>query len=272
MIGKILGGLFGAMMLGPLGLVIGVLIGHVFDRGWAQSLWHSVHRSQGQSAAQQSFFKITFQVMGHIAKVDGVISENELEQARAIMQRLNLNEAQRVAAMHAFSEGKQPGFNLAAAIQELQQVCGQRALLQLFVDLQIRAATFQGNIDPAKERVITLICQRLGFVPINFFNFESFFRAFGQGNFEGFQQQGQGAYGRKQGFTGNLNEAYELLEIKSSASDSEVKKAYRKMMSQNHPDKLVAKGLPPEMIKLATEKTQQIKSAYEQICVARGIN
>jgi DnaJ like chaperone protein len=51
-----------------------------------------------------------------------------------------------------------------------------------------------------------------------------------------------------------------------------LKKAYRKMMSQNHPDKLVAQGLPPEMIKLATEKTQKIQAAYEQICTARGVN
>ena len=55
------------------------------------------------------------------------------------------------------------------------------------------------------------------------------------------------------------------------ASDEEVKKAYRKLMSQNHPDKLMAKGLPQDMLKVATEKTQQIQKAYEQIKAARGM-
>ncbi len=63
----------------------------------------------------------------------------------------------------------------------------------------------------------------------------------------------------------NINEAYDLLGVKASDSDTEIKKAYRRLMSQHHPDKLVSKGLPEEMIKLATEKTQQIKKAYEQI-------
>jgi len=58
--------------------------------------------------------------------------------------------------------------------------------------------------------------------------------------------------------------------VDPKASDAEVKKAYRRLMSQNHPDKLVARGLPEEMMKVATEKTQEIKAAYEQVKAARG--
>jgi len=61
-----------------------------------------------------------------------------------------------------------------------------------------------------------------------------------------------------------------LLDVEKSAEKAEVKRAYRKLMSQHHPDKLVAKGLPPEMIKLATEKTQHIRSAYDLIKESRG--
>ena len=62
-----------------------------------------------------------------------------------------------------------------------------------------------------------------------------------------------------------LKEAYEILGIESSASTAELKKAYRRLMSQHHPDKLVAKGLPEEMMKMAKEKTQEIQGAYEVI-------
>jgi DnaJ like chaperone protein len=62
-----------------------------------------------------------------------------------------------------------------------------------------------------------------------------------------------------------------VLDVPKSAADSEVKKAYRRLMSQHHPDKLVSKGLPEEMIKLANEKTQQIRKAYERIKASRDM-
>ena len=56
-----------------------------------------------------------------------------------------------------------------------------------------------------------------------------------------------------------------------SASDAEITKAYRRLMNQNHPDKLVARGLPESMMKIAEEKTRQIRAAYEVLRDARGM-
>jgi len=67
-----------------------------------------------------------------------------------------------------------------------------------------------------------------------------------------------------------LDHAYAILEIDSTKSKQEIKKAYQRLMSRNHPDKLIAQGLPEEMIKLANEKTQNIRKAYEQICTSKG--
>ena len=264
MLGKFLGGLFGFMLAGPIGLLFGVAVGHFFDRGMARFKI----LGGGATSAQQAFFKITFQVMGFIAKSDGIISEAELDQARDSMRRLNLNEKQRVAAMQAFNDGKAADFNLDQALQELVTRCHQqRMLLQIFIDFQTRAATINGQLDSRKEQLLTHICQRLGFAPAsNSFNFEDLFRQFNQQ--QGRQQGQQQSPGRRYG--SSLAEAYRLLGVNDKASTIEVKKAYRKMMSQNHPDKLVAQGLPPEMIKLATEKTQKIQAAYEQICTATG--
>ncbi len=271
MIGKFLCGLFGLLIGGPVGLILGIIIGHFFDRGLAQHLkgqW--IFRTQN-TEAQKIFFKTTFQVMGYIAKSDGLVTEEEIAQARAIMRQLNLNEAQKKAAIEAFTEGKQPEFNLNTAIQQLYQKCQhQRLLLQLFIEFQVRAATIRGKLDPTKEKIITQICEALGFLPKNNFNFENFFRAFNE-----YAQHAGSQHSYQQGnpFKSQLSleSAYQTLGLAKTATDEEIKKTYRKLINQNHPDKLVAKGLPPEMIKLATEKTQQIQAAYERICTARGI-
>ena len=68
----------------------------------------------------------------------------------------------------------------------------------------------------------------------------------------------------------SIDQSYAILGVDKGASDAEVKKAYRRLMSQHHPDKLVAKGLPEEMMKVATEKTHEIRQAYEAIKAARG--
>ena len=81
------------------------------------------------------------------------------------------------------------------------------------------------------------------------------------------QQQGQ----RQQSSTMQLADAYQLLLVDPNASDKEVKRAYRKMMSQHHPDKLAAKGMPDDMLEVAKEKTQEIQSAWEMIRKQRNI-
>ena len=69
----------------------------------------------------------------------------------------------------------------------------------------------------------------------------------------------------------NIKDAYKVLGVQNDASDAEVKKAYRRLMSQHHPDKLVSKGLPDEMIRIATDRTHEIRKAYENIRSNRGL-
>ena len=151
------------------------------------------------------------------------------------------------------------------------QACHRnKVLLKLFVEIQMQTALAERHLTPDKQKVLQKICQYLGFAPLNFsffehlFNFEQAFRQ------QSSQQQGhyQSSHYRHQL---NLQDAYAILGISTSATPAEIKKAYRKQMSQHHPDKLLAKGLPEEMIKIATEKTQNIKAAYDRICAAKGI-
>ena len=69
----------------------------------------------------------------------------------------------------------------------------------------------------------------------------------------------------------SLHDAYAVLGVEKDASDAEVKRAYRRLRSQHHPDKLVSKGLPEEMMKVATQKTYEIRQAYERVREARGL-
>jgi DnaJ like chaperone protein len=68
----------------------------------------------------------------------------------------------------------------------------------------------------------------------------------------------------------SLEDAYEALGVKSRVNDRDLKRAYRKLMSENHPDKLIAQGVPEDMVKLATERSQEIQAAYEMIRKNRG--
>jgi DnaJ like chaperone protein len=256
-LGKILGFIFGFLIAGPLGAVLGLFLGHYFDisrrKYWYTSTTQPTHR-----ATQEVFFKATFSIMGHIAKADGRISEEEIRAAETIMHRMLLTQPLRHQAIQMFKAGKQHDFNLDDMLSELSRACfAQRDLLRMFLEIQLQAASADGMLTATKRRIFEHICYRLGFVPEEFL-FHSW-----QGN-QNYRKAEDTRPADK------LGEAYQTLGVSASVNNVELKKTYRKLMSQHHPDKLISKGLPDEMLKLATQKTQEIKSAYELICKARG--
>lgn len=271
--GKLIGFLIGAALFGPLGAFLGLFLGHAYDKT------RQTPNIQGiQTEAQHAFFDTTFSVMGHIAKADGHVSEDEINVARAIMQRIGLNEHQKQKAVEEFTRGKQSNFNLDANLNFLMRIChNHRNLLKMFLEIQIQAAYATGAASNSQQQILQTICHILNMPPLNFTLLNLLYgRKQQQSHYQhSYQQQSDYSY-QRQSFNPNqsglsLQEAYALLDITSAATDADVKKAYRRMMSQNHPDKLVAKGLPEKMVKLATEKTQRIQKAYEQICKARNI-
>lgn len=256
-IGKIIGFFVGYLLAGHLGALFGIIIGHFYDIGYFRRWFGTPHGAFASHAqVQRVFFSASFQIMGFIAKSDGRVSESEIAAARQIMQQMLLNEGLKREAVQLFNEGKKAGFDLDAALDHLREVCHQHpSLLRVFLELQLQMALAEtGKLSEDKRRILQFICGRLGVVRIDFSQFEQRARA-------------------EQNYTrhhATLADAYRILGLNSQASDEEVKLAYRRLMSQNHPDKLMAKGLPAEMLKVATRKTQQIKQAYEQIKQARN--
>lgn len=238
---------FGTLLTKSLiGALFGGLIGYFFSRGLRGTTQHS--------QVQAIFFKATFTIMGHIAKADGRVSESEIAAAKNLMQHLQLAQEQRLQAMRYFQEGKAPQFRLADALDELAETCRLHPhLLQLFTDIQCQAALADGLKNEKKQRILQQMCERFGLMHL----FHHYTRQTGSHTY---QQPPR---------NDTLRDDYALLEVDKTATDKEVKRAYRRLMSQHHPDKLIAEGLPEEMIKLATEKTQQIRAAYDRIRQAR---
>lgn len=256
--GKIMGGSFGYMLGGPLGALLGAAVGHQLDKAMGNIMLDPEFGSGKVERVQQAFFTATFSVMGHLAKADGRVSDDEIAMARQVMAQMQLNDEQKKTAINLFNMGKQPEFQLDEAMSQFKRECHRRQnLIQMFLEIQMSTAIADGHIDDNEQQVLRQIASSLGVAPQVF---EQLLRMVGAQ--QSYQQPGQSPAVK-------LDEAYAILGVEKSASDAEVKKAYKRLMNQHHPDKLVAKGLPEEMMKMATEKTQEIKQAYEHIKESR---
>lgn len=262
-LGRIIGSFFGFLLAKIPGAILGYIVGNLFDKGFLKQRLSP----QQQAHIQHVFFRISFLVMGHIAKADGRISEDEIRVAKRIMDQMRLTSEQKRQAVAYFNEGKQPHFNFEAAINELADTCRhQKLLLRMFIEMQFQAAIADGAIGPNKQAILNTICQRLG-IGVSFAQFAQMY----ENLYGGAQQQQQRQYQQaRRTYRPSLSDDYKLLGISENASKHEIKRAYRRLMSQHHPDKLIAQGLPEEMIKMTTDKTQKIQAAYERIRQARG--
>ncbi|TCL06485.1 MULTISPECIES: co-chaperone DjlA [Sodalis] len=268
--GKLLGVIVGFLSgAGFWGVVLGFLIGHMVDKA-------RMARTAGpgffadQQTRQNVFFRTTFQVMGHLTKSKGRVTEADILNANALMERLRLDEQSKVAAQQAFREGKGSQFPLRESLREFRQVCfGRFDLVRMFLEIQIQAAFADGSLHPNERQVLYVIAEELGISRMQFDQFLSMMEGGQQfGGQGGHYSQGGYQPGARPGPT--LEDACKVLGVHSTDDAVTIKRAYRKLMSEHHPDKLVAKGLPPEMMEMAKQKTQEIQSAYDLIKQEKG--
>ncbi len=245
--GTFIGGTLGYVFGGPLGAIIGAALGGNLDRGIKMGDQFDVGN---QERVQAAFFTTTFSVMGHVAKADGHVSKQEIASAQNIMTQMQLSAQQRKAAIKLFDHGKSDDFPLHDVLQQFKKEChGRRNLIQMFVEIQIATALSDGKLDASEKKIIYTIGEILGFARSQI---DHLFNIVGGAEASSSDRL-------------TLSQAYKILGVKKGSSETEIKKAYRRLMSQHHPDKLVSKGLPDEMIQLATEKTQEIRKAYDLI-------
>ena len=283
--GKIIGAILGYIVgRGLLGAIVGFVIGHQFDtmsrRNAAGALGRGRTGSIGTDGPQsgrgtpaelrRAFFEATFQVMGHVAKSDGRVTEQEIDAARAAMGRFALSEADRLRAVELFTAGKRSDFPLEGTLERLRWLAGdQPNLRRLFIQIQLEAALHGNGLGDRPRAVFARMCRALGISPFEFASLEAMLRMH-RGNYGG-PGHGPRSAAEPGATAARLADAYDVLGVGASASDAEVRRAFRKLVSQNHPDKLVAQGLPESMIVAAHERTQRILEAYETIKNHRGM-
>ncbi len=253
--GVVLGALLGLWTGALPGMIFGSVIGFMVQRALAAKVMAAIN-------PQKMFFEATFAVMGKVAKADGRVTEQEISYARQVMDRMNLPEEKRHEAMGLFSRGKEADFDISTVMAPLSRLIRFRAdVKQMFVEIQLQAAFADGQVSQSELLVIQEVCSSL---QISYGDLEQILsrcraeQAFNQQSFYG-HQHGQVNEAEL------LKEAYGVLGVEESVVEADLKRSYRRLMSQHHPDKLIAKGLPEEMMQLAKEKTQEIQAAYDRV-------
>ncbi len=248
-LGKGIGGLIGAFF-GPVGSLVGVLVGHRWDQD-------KNGQGAGVRAISRLFFETTFEVMGRVAKIDGRVSEDEVRVARSIMHGMRLTDVQVDSAIEHFTRGKSADYPLDSRLSALAEQLDRRGdLARAFVQIQLQAAVGAGEVGPAKRQTLWRVASALGVSRAEVAQIEAIVRGAGRA--------------APELSAAALEAAYRVLGVSSEASNDDVKTAYRRLMSQHHPDKLVARGLPVSMIGVAEQKTHEVRTAYERIKMQRG--
>lgn len=270
--GKLIGGLIGFFAFGGnvFGAIFGVFVGHFFDKG--RAALEGRFNPEQQVKTQQAFFSAIFPVLGHLAKVDGRVSEEEVAGTEQLMTRMGLDDAARKKAIELFKQGIATEFDLQKNIADFMVVCGNYGdLKQIYLVYLITLAYADNHLHEKEEELLKAIAAQLGYSSFAFNHLLGMVRA--QTQFH--QQHGRRSQGSSGGYQSShssvdeLDLAYKVLGVDKIATDAELKKAYRKLMSEYHPDKLAGRGVPEDMIKVATERAQEIQAAYDMIKKSR---
>lgn len=261
MIGKIVGGILGLIVFRNFfGVLIGTFVGHMYDLSTAQA------RRPSQAS---SFVGPLFAFAGALAKSDGRVSEVEIRAAEALMDRLRLGADLRRMAIEQFNLGKAPEFDSQSAVVELRAwTHGRRDMAFLLLDLLLDLVYAEGSLPANKIGMVRQLCWALGVSDAELAAVTAM-----KGYGPRYQYQGpQGGYSGQQRprNTESKIDPYVVLGITHEAEPTVIKRAYRKLMSQHHPDKLG--DVPAELKQHAESRAREINAAYERIKTERGFN
>lgn len=255
---KFIGFIAGFYFFGLFGALLGLFVGSILDR---VRIYGAGAVNPLQNALRQAvFLETVFVSMGKLAKADGVVSQDEIDHVEVFMQKLGMTAEHRSQAIASFKQGTDPAFDLAPVYSKFMSVCGNtRDLTQMLLVSLIVMALADGHFHPAEEALLIDLAARLGYDQAAFRQLLDM--VLNQSHFGGSQVSSAGA----------LDDAYKALGVTRDSTEAEVKRAYRKLISQFHPDKLIGQGMPEDMIKVATEQAKEIQLAYDLIKKSRDV-
>ncbi len=255
---KILGAISGFLIFGFIGLILGLIAGSFVDRlvAYGPGGVNPFNAARRQAV----FLETVFILMGKLAKADGRVSESEVSHVEQFMQKLRMTREHRLKAIALFKQGASADYDIHPQLNEFLAVCGHsRNLRQVLLVYLIIMGLSDGNLNSAEDNLLRSIAGRLGYSPAAFEQLLDM--VMNQMHFAAGGDSSANA----------LDDAYKALGVSKDSTDEEIKRAYRKLMSQYHPDKLMGQGVPEDMIAVATEQAKEVQIAYDLIKKSRNL-
>lgn len=260
--GKIIGTLAGLATTRPLLAIAGLLLGHQFDRGFAERAGSFRDADAKVIRADDAFVAALFRCAGAVAKADGRVTEDEIRGARSVMHRLSLAPARVRKAIHWFDEGKAPAFDVAKTVHALVRASARRPDdRRLFLRLLLEVSFAKARVGQRERAMMWAICNELDIGRVELAQLEAMIRA--QKSFRRSAAGGADA--------NRVRAAYRTLGVDPVATNDEVKTAYRRLMNRSHPDKIAASNPDAAAVADAERRTREVRAAYELLKARRSI-
>lgn len=243
--GKMTFGTMGLLFGGPLGAIIGVSLGHhLVDKKAEYGQGGAIPPKSEQ--AQAAYFVCIFSILGKIAKADGVVTNDELKVVDDFINGMNISETEKQFAKQVFNEAKNSSYSVEDFASQFYQInSGQPAVLHSFLDVLFRVAAADKVLHPAEEDALKQVKNIFQISDRQFNDIKSIY------------------------FT-DVDRYYKLLSCSVDSSNDEIKKSYKKLVRDFHPDTIVSKGLPEEFTEFASSRFREIQEAYEKVRKERG--
>lgn len=244
--GKVIGGVAGLAMGSPLGALLGIAAGHAVDKFRSQMKAEESGPEELAAAKQVAFTVAVIALSAKMAKADGHVTRDEVDAFKEIFH-VPPEEMEGVGAI--FNEARQNAEGFEPYAKQISQMFAfQPAVLEELLGGLIHIAKADGVIHPAEMEFLEKVATIFGF---GYKRFERIKASY-------LPEEGKG-------------DPYTVLGLETNASDDEIKKAYRQLIRENHPDTVIAQGMPQEFIDIANEKMASINAAYDTVKKQRGL-
>ncbi len=246
----------------PLLLLFVAFVAYQIFRTFVAGYRTFQQQGTGGRSFNDGFTRALFQSMGYLAKVDGRVSEEEIRAARTVMHRLGLQSPAVRRAIDWFNEGKEPAFSLLQTMRQLRRVDARvREERSLFLRLVLEVSLAKAKLHRKERAAIWTMCRELGISRVELAQLEAMIRAQ-----RGFRRSPAG-----DADAARVTAAYAALGVHAEASNDEIKKAYRRLMNRNHPDKISSSNPSAAELAEAERRTREVLSAYELLKARRAI-
>lgn len=244
---KVVGGAIGfAITGGPVGAILGAIVGGAVGEG--RRAVSTAPRLTRAESRQSLFFVTTFSMLGKLARADGQVSPPEIEVIETFMRdELRLEPRAREFAISIFRQAKESphGFN-AFAEQFANSFANEPEMKEMLIDLLLRVSVADGKVHQREDQMMASAAHIFGFARADYQRL-------------------------RRRLIPDLSPDYQLLGCRPSDSDEQIRKRYRELAKEFHPDRIIARGLPEEFAEVAKRKFQELQSAYDKIAADRGI-